>query len=95
MSTSIISMASFSPPPTSFSIKPHFTHKSTLSIPSRDPFFYFPLPIPDNGAGVSASVAAVEDPKPKQKDPVLEEAVEGSSGPNGRLLSPFLVDFAR
>ena len=36
---------------------------------------------------MSASVAAVEDPKPKQKDPVLEKAVEGSTGSNGAATS--------
>ncbi|XVE65192.1 hypothetical protein DITRI_Ditri07aG0161300 [Diplodiscus trichospermus] len=85
----VISMASFSPPPTSFSVKPHFNHKSSLFLPLNRPFLplYIPRSLPDNGAGVSASVAAVEDPKPKQKDPVLEEAVEGSSGPNGAATS--------
>ncbi|XP_022735886.1 light-harvesting complex-like protein 3 isotype 2, chloroplastic [Durio zibethinus] len=84
-----ISMASFSPPPTSFSVKPHFTHKSTLFLPLKRPFLFVSTPkvLPDNGARGSASVAAVEDPKPKQPDPVLEEAVEGSSGPKGAATS--------
>ena len=83
-------MASFSPPTTSFSVKPHFTHKSTLFLPLKRPFLLLSTSksLPDNGAGVSASVAAVEDPKPEQKDPVLEKAVEGSAGPNGAATSP-------
>ncbi|XWS49656.1 hypothetical protein CRYUN_Cryun12cG0022000 [Craigia yunnanensis] len=86
-----ISMASFSPPPTSFSVKPHFTPKSTLFLPLKSPFLLFSTALkslPDNGVEVSASVAAVEDPKPKQKDPVLEEAVKGSAGSNGAATSP-------
>ncbi|XWS38655.1 hypothetical protein CRYUN_Cryun19dG0149500 [Craigia yunnanensis] len=85
-----ISVASFSPPTTPFSVKPHFTHKSTPFLPLKRPYLLLspPKSLPDNGAGVSASVAAVEDPKPKQKDPVLEEAVEGSAGPNGAATSP-------
>ena len=84
-----ISMASFSPPTTPFSVKPHFIHKSTVFIPLKRPFLSLSTPksLPENGAGVSASVAAVEDPKPKQKDPVVEEAVEGSAGPNGAATS--------
>ncbi|XVF52502.1 hypothetical protein PTKIN_Ptkin05aG0023300 [Pterospermum kingtungense] len=85
-----ISMASFSPPPTSFSVKPNFTHKPTFFLPLKRPFLLLSTPksLPDNGAGVSASasVAAVEDPNPKQKDPVLEKAVEGSA--NGAATSP-------
>ena len=82
-------MASFSPPPTSFSVKPHFTKKSTLFLPLKRPSLFLSTPksLPDNGTGVSASVAAVEDPKPKQKDPVLEKAVEGSTGSNGAATS--------
>ena len=82
-------MASFSPPTTSFSVKPHFTHNSTLFLPLRRPFLLLSTSksLPDNGAGVSASVAAAEDPNPKQKDPLLEEAVEGSAGPNGAATS--------
>ncbi|XP_021279723.1 light-harvesting complex-like protein 3 isotype 2, chloroplastic [Herrania umbratica] len=86
-----ISMASFSPPTTSLSVKPHFAHKSTFFFPLRRPPFRFlstPKSLPDNGAGVSASVAAVEDANPKQKDPVLEEAVAESAGTNGAATSP-------
>ncbi|KAK6262814.1 hypothetical protein QUC31_008630 [Theobroma cacao] len=85
-----ISMASFSPPTTSLSVKPHFTHKSTFFLPLRRPirFLSTPKSLPDNGAGVSASVAAVDDAKPKQKDPVLEEAVAESAGTNGAATSP-------
>ncbi|XVF10925.1 hypothetical protein REPUB_Repub07fG0225300 [Reevesia pubescens] len=84
-----ISMALFSPPPTSFSVRPHFTHKSTLFLPLKRPFLLLSTPksLADNGAGVSASVAAVKDPKPKLKEPVPEEAVEGSAGPNGASTS--------
>ncbi|XWS62055.1 hypothetical protein CRYUN_Cryun07bG0178100 [Craigia yunnanensis] len=79
-----ISITSFSPPLTSFSVKPHFNKKSTLFLPLKRPFIFLSTPksLPDNGAGVSVSVASVEDPKPKQKDPVLEKTVEGSAGPN-------------
>ncbi|XVE57553.1 hypothetical protein DITRI_Ditri04bG0099600 [Diplodiscus trichospermus] len=84
-----ISMASFSSPPTSFSVKPHFTHNSSIFLLLKRPFLSLSTPksLPDNGTGVSASVAAVEDPKPKQKDPALEKAVEGSGGPNGAASS--------
>ncbi|XP_022718351.1 light-harvesting complex-like protein 3 isotype 2, chloroplastic isoform X1 [Durio zibethinus] len=80
-----ISMASFSPPPTSFSVKPHFTHKPTPFFRLKRPFLLLSSlkSLPDNGAGVSASLAAAEDPSPKQKDLVLEKAMEGSAGPNG------------
>ncbi|OMP07600.1 Chlorophyll A-B binding protein [Corchorus olitorius] len=83
-------MASFSPPPTSFSVKPHFTHKSTVFLPLKKPFLSFSSPkcLPENGAGVSASVTAVEDPKPKQKEPVLEKVIEESAGPNGAATTP-------
>ncbi|XWS49173.1 hypothetical protein CRYUN_Cryun13aG0141100 [Craigia yunnanensis] len=79
-----ISMALFSTPPTSFYVKPHFTSKSTYFLPLKRPFLFLSIPksLPDNGAGVSDSVPAVEDPKTKQKDPVLEKAVVGSAGPN-------------
>ncbi|XP_007039680.2 PREDICTED: uncharacterized protein LOC18606158 [Theobroma cacao] len=85
-----ISMALFSPSTTSLSVKPHFTHKSTFFLPLRRPirFLSTPKSLPDNGAGVSASVAAVDDAKPKQKDPVLEEAVAESAGTNGAATSP-------
>ncbi|TYI15525.1 hypothetical protein ES332_A08G192000v1 [Gossypium tomentosum] len=85
-----ISMALFSPPcPTSFSVNPNFTHKPALFLPLKRPFLSLSTPksLPDNGAGVSASVPAIEDPKPSQNDPVLEKAVEGSSGPNGAATS--------
>ncbi|KAE8677404.1 hypothetical protein F3Y22_tig00111513pilonHSYRG00030 [Hibiscus syriacus] len=80
-----ISMALFSPPPTPFSVKPNLTHKSTPFLPLKTPFLLLSTPksLPDNGAGVSASVAAVEDSKPNQEDPVVEKAVEGSLVPNG------------
>ncbi|PPR87130.1 hypothetical protein GOBAR_AA33556 [Gossypium barbadense] len=83
-------MALFSPPcPTSFSVNPNFTHKPALFLPLKRPFLSLSTPksLPDNGAGVSASVPAIEDPKPSQNDPVLEKAVEGSSGPNGAATS--------
>lgn len=83
-------MALFSPPlpPTYFSVKPHFNHKSTLFLPLNRPSLFLSTPksLPDNGvgAGTSASVAAVEDSKAKQKDPVLEKSVEEESvGSNG------------
>ncbi|KAA3469139.1 Chlorophyll A-B binding protein [Gossypium australe] len=75
-----IPMALFSPPcPTSFSVNPNFTHKPTLFLPLKRPFLSLSTPksLPDNGAGVSVSVPA----------PVLEKAVEGSSGPNGAATS--------
>ncbi|GMJ00434.1 light-harvesting-like 3:1 [Hibiscus trionum] len=76
-------MASFSPPPPPlFSVRPQFTHSSTLFLPFKRPFLLLSTPksLPDNGAGVSASVAAVEDPTPKQKDPLLEKSSAGSNG---------------
>ncbi|GMJ06081.1 light-harvesting-like 3:1 [Hibiscus trionum] len=85
-----ISMASFSPPPPpSFPVRPHFTQSSTLFLPLNRPFLLLSTPksLPENGAGVSASVAAVEDPTPKQKDPPLENAVESSDGSNGAAMS--------
>ncbi|GMJ12425.1 light-harvesting-like 3:2 [Hibiscus trionum] len=80
-----ISMALFSPPPTPFSVERNFINKSTPFLSLKTPFLLVSTPksLPDNGAGVSASIAAVEDSKPNQEDPVLVKAVEGSSGPNG------------
>ncbi|TYJ06385.1 hypothetical protein E1A91_A12G230100v1 [Gossypium mustelinum] len=81
-------MATFSPPPlpTSFSVRPHLTHNSSLSLPFKRPFLLLstiPKSLPDNGAGVSASVAAVEDPASNQ----IENAVEVSAGSNGAAMA--------
>ncbi|KAE8708190.1 ATP-dependent Clp protease proteolytic subunit-related protein 4 [Hibiscus syriacus] len=43
--------------------------------------------LPGNGVGVLASTAAVQDPTSNQKDPLLEKAVEGSTGSNGAAVS--------
>ncbi|KAL4385100.1 hypothetical protein GQ457_15G010870 [Hibiscus cannabinus] len=83
-----ISMASFSPPPPPFSsVRPQFTHSSSLFLPFKRPFLLQSTPksLPDNGAGVSPSVAAIEDPK--QKDPLLGNPVEDSAGSNGAAMS--------
>ncbi|MFQ6637821.1 hypothetical protein Gotur_013359 [Gossypium turneri] len=81
-------MATFSPPPlpASFSVRPHLTHNSTLSLPFKRPFLLLstiPKSLPDNGAGVSASVAAVENPASYQ----IENAVEASAGSNGAAMT--------
>ncbi|KAK8640070.1 hypothetical protein V6N13_138433 [Hibiscus sabdariffa] len=81
-----ISTPLFSPPPTPFSVKPNFTTKSSTPFLSLNrPFLLLSTPksLPDNGAGVSASVSAVVDSNPNREDPILEKAVDGSSGPNG------------
>ncbi|KAK8614110.1 hypothetical protein V6N13_122485 [Hibiscus sabdariffa] len=84
-----ISTALFSPAPTPLSVKPNFTTKSTPFLSLNRPFLLLSTPksLPDNGAGVSASVAAVEDSNPNREDPILEKAVDGSSGPNGAATS--------
>ncbi|XVF51860.1 hypothetical protein PTKIN_Ptkin04bG0217900 [Pterospermum kingtungense] len=89
MSMSVASFSPPPPPPTYFSVKPHFNKKPTFFLPLNRPFPILSTPksIPDNGAGASASVAAVEDSKPKQKDPVLEKSMEGAAGPNGTATS--------
>ncbi|KAK8510828.1 hypothetical protein V6N13_097606 [Hibiscus sabdariffa] len=88
-----ISIALFSPPPTPFSVNP----KSTRFLSLKRPFLLLSTPksLPDNGAGVSASVAAVEDSKPNQEDLVIENAVEGSSRPNGAATSAEVEVFSK
>ncbi|KAE8678636.1 hypothetical protein F3Y22_tig00111403pilonHSYRG00193 [Hibiscus syriacus] len=92
-----LSMASFSPPSTYFSVNPNFAHKSTAFLSLKRPFLLLSTPksLPDNGAGVSASVAVVEDSKLNQEDPTLEKAVERSSGSNGLALSPEFEVFSK
>ncbi|KAK8650252.1 hypothetical protein V6N13_139898 [Hibiscus sabdariffa] len=92
-----ISVALFSPPPTPFSVKPNFNPTSTPFLSLKRPFLLLSTPksLSGIGAGVSASVAAVEDSKPNQEDPVIENAVEGSSGPNGAATSAEVEVFSK
>ncbi|EEF37974.1 light-harvesting complex-like protein 3 isotype 2, chloroplastic [Ricinus communis] len=88
-----ISMALFSPPPTQFlrslSSKPHLLTKPTSFLTPINPPFLFSAPkaSTDNGAGISAAAAAVEEPKeaePKAAEP-SPAAVESSLGSNGAV----------
>ncbi|KAJ0047630.1 hypothetical protein Pint_15763 [Pistacia integerrima] len=76
-----IALLSLSSPPSTLLPKTHFffTHKPTLSLTSiRPSFFTFRASAADNGAGVSAPAATVEEPK-------VPEAPDGSVGSNGAV----------
>ncbi|CAK7356266.1 unnamed protein product [Dovyalis caffra] len=76
-----ISMSLFSPPltrlPSSFSSKPHFIYKPTLSLRPTNPPFLLSTPkasADNGGAGVSASAVTVEEQTLEQKAPVSSES---------------------
>ncbi|GAV91378.1 Chloroa_b-bind domain-containing protein [Cephalotus follicularis] len=94
-----ISMALFSSPPPSPtarspypSLKPHFTHKFSLSPQPNNnnnnkKHFLFPISTPkassDNGAGISGASATVDEARAEVK--VSEAVKESSVGPNGAV----------
>ncbi|GLT49107.1 hypothetical protein SLA2020_226870 [Shorea laevis] len=74
-----ISMATLSP-------NLHFTCRRTLFLGPKRPHYLLlsiPKSLPENGAGISVSAAAVEDSRPQTKVSGLKEAAESSALPNG------------